>query len=254
MDQLGDRMKKYEAVTDVRLDTSMPICARIDGRSFSAFTRGCKKPFDDRVSGAMRAAAAYLVEHTHAKIGYVQSDEITLIWQAPETGSIIFDGRVLKLASVCASLASVKFYDFFGGSKLPAFDCRVWSLPSRDEAANVLVWRSLDARKNAVSSACRAHFSAKQMHRKNQAEMKAMLASIGIDFDAHYPAEDRHGVFFRRVTGKRKIDDKTWEKIPASKRPATRFVTRSWVDQIEMPFFTEVTNREAVIFDGAAPL
>lgn len=253
MDELGDRMKGYEAATDVRLDTSLPICARIDGRSFSRFTRGCEKPFDSRVSGAMRAAAAYLVDHTHAKIGYVQSDEITLIWQAADTGSIIFDGRVLKLASVCASMAAVKFYCAFGGDRLPAFDCRVWSVPSQTEAANVLVWRALDARKNAVSSACRAHFSAKTMHRKDQAEMREMLTTAGIDFDTHYHADDRYGVFYRRVSGEREIDDETWARIPEKNRPESRTVTRSWVDQIDMPFFAGVTNREAVIFDGASP-
>ena len=253
MDELGSRMKEYEATTDTRLDTALPICARIDGRSFSRFTRGCKKPFDARVSNAMRETAKYLVDQTHAKIGYVQSDEITLIWQASEGGSVFFDGRVLKLASVCASMAAVKFYSVFGGDKLPSFDCRVWQVPSQTEAANALVWRALDARKNAVSSACRAHFSAKRMHKKDQSLMREMLASIGIDFDTDYPVEDRHGVFFRRISGPRWIPQEEWEKIPGKHRPKSRTVIRSWVDQIDMPFFTEVTNREAVIFDGVSP-
>ena len=35
-DELGDRMKAYEAVyTDVRLPENQPVYARIDGRSFS---------------------------------------------------------------------------------------------------------------------------------------------------------------------------------------------------------------------------
>lgn len=253
LDELGDRMKAYERTTEARLDTSLPVIARIDGRSFSTLTRGCKKPFDSRVSGAMRSAASYLVEETHAKIGYVQSDEITLLWQNTEGGSIIFDGRVLKLCSVLAAMASVKFDREFGSERLPAFDCRVWSVPSQVEATNVLLWRALDARKNAVSSACRAHFSAKKMHKKRQSDMRDMLASVGVDFDAHYHAEDRHGVFFRRVTGQREIDDAIWQKIPAAHRPETRFVTRSWVEAISMPFFGDVTNRVAVVFDGAEP-
>lgn len=252
-DEFGDRMKAYERATETRLDASLPIIARIDGRSFSTFTRGCEKPFDARVSGAMRAAAAYLVEQAHAKIGYVQSDEITLIWQNADGGSIIFDGRVLKLCSVLASMAAVRFDREFGGERLPAFDCRVWSVPSQVEAANTLLWRALDARKNAVSSACRAHFSAKKMHKKRQADMRDMLAGVGVDFDAHYPAEDRHGVFYRRVTGEREIDDETWRKIPEAHRPETRLATRSWVEAIPMPFFGDVTNRVAVVFDSADP-
>lgn len=252
-DELGDRMKAYERATEVRLDPALPIVARIDGRAFSTFTRGCEKPFDTRVSRAMRAAAKHIVEKSHAKIGYVQSDEITLIWQNAEGGSIIFDGRVLKLCSVLASMVAVRFDREFGSNRMPAFDCRVWQVPSQEEAANTLLWRALDARKNSVSSACRAHFSAKKMHGKRQADMLDMLASVGVDFDTAYSVEDRHGVFFRRVTCERQIDDETWEKIPEKHRPNSRLAMRSLVEAIPMPFFRDVTNRAAVIFNGDAP-
>jgi tRNA(His) guanylyltransferase len=253
-DEMGDRMKGYEAVaTRERLDPSLPICARIDGRAFSGFTRGCERPFDARVSGAMRETTKYLVDETHAKIGYVQSDEITLIWQNTDGGSVFFDGRVQKLTSVLASMAGVKFYSVYGGNRLPAFDCRVWQVPSQEEAVNVLLWRAFDARKNAVFSAARAHFSPKQMHLKRQPDLRAMLASVGVDFDTHYPAEDRHGVFYRRVTGQREMDDATWAAIPERHRPASRDVVRSWVEPISMPFFGDVANRVDVVFNGAAP-
>lgn len=255
MDELGTRMKGYEAAaTGARLDPALPICARIDGRSFSTFTRGCKKPFDMRVSGAMRATAAYLVDQTHAKIGYVQSDEISLIWQNVDGGSVIFDGKVYKMTSVLASMAAVRFYTAFGGgSRLPAFDCRVWQLPSQTEAANTILWRALDARKNAVSAACRSKYSAKKMHGKGRAAQVQMLAEAGVDFETAYPEADRHGVFFRRVSREVEIDDETWARIPEANRPPSRMVVRSAVERVAMPFFGDVTNREAVIFDAADP-
>lgn len=43
---LGDRMKQYEQVTQVRLIRRMPVILRLDGKSFHRFTRGFKKPFD----------------------------------------------------------------------------------------------------------------------------------------------------------------------------------------------------------------
>ncbi len=252
-DELGDRMKGYERSTEVRLNPAMPIIARIDGRAFSSFTRGCEKPFDVRVSSAMRAATAHLVEETHPKIAYVQSDEITLIWQNTEGGSVLFDGRVLKLCSVLASIAAVRFDRAFGGESLPSFDCRVWQVPSQEEAANTLLWRAMDARKNSVSSACRAHYSAKAMFCKSQTEMREMLTAAGVDFDTAYASEDRHGVYFRRVTGPREIDDEAWSRIPERHRPESRIVLRSWVEAIPMPFFGDVKNRATVIFDGANP-
>jgi tRNA(His) guanylyltransferase len=252
-DEMGDRMKAYEAATELRLDCSLPICARIDGRSFSSFTRGAEKPFDARVSTAMRETARHLVDQSHARIGYVQSDEITLIWLNEEGGSILFDGRVQKMASVLASMAAVKFFSVYGGNRLPAFDCRVWHVPTKDEAANVILWRAFDARKNSVSSACRALHSARQMHGKRQADMRAMLAAKGVDFDTTYDARDRLGVYFRRVTGERELDDAAWAAIPETHRPASRTVIRSWVDEVPMPFFGDVANRVEVVFDGAEP-
>ena len=47
-------MKGYEAVeTARRFDVHLPIYARIDGRSFSRFTRGMARPFDIRMIDAM---------------------------------------------------------------------------------------------------------------------------------------------------------------------------------------------------------
>jgi len=253
-DEMGNRMKGYEAAgTALRFCPALPICARIDGRSFGKFTRGCDKPFDAKISSAMRATCAYVVEQTHAKIGYVQSDEISLVWQAVEGGSIIFDGKAHKMNSVIASMAAVKFYSIYGGSRLPAFDCRTWQLPTQTEAANTLLWRAMDARKNAVSMACRSVCSAKSMHKQGRADQMAMLAAMGIDFDSTYPPQDRHGVFFRRVSGEVEIDDATWAKIPERHRPEGRLAVRSWIEELSMPFFGKVTNREAVIFDAAKP-
>ena len=39
---LGDRMKQYEQVTQVRLIRRMPVILRLDGKSFQRFTRGFK--------------------------------------------------------------------------------------------------------------------------------------------------------------------------------------------------------------------
>ena len=80
-DDLGDRMKAYEAVeTDRAFDPALPLVVRLDGRAFSTFTRGMEKPFDHTLSRIMREVTAHLVEKNHARIGYTQSDEITLLF------------------------------------------------------------------------------------------------------------------------------------------------------------------------------
>lgn len=95
-DALGDRMKAYEAAeSDRRFMPLLPIYARIDGRSFSRFTAGLARPFDLAFQEAMILTTKALVEHTHARIGYTQSDEISLVWQQDRYDSdVFFGGRV----------------------------------------------------------------------------------------------------------------------------------------------------------------
>ena len=45
-DNLGDRMKSYENVERRYLTRRTPTLIRIDGKCFSSFTKGFKKPFD----------------------------------------------------------------------------------------------------------------------------------------------------------------------------------------------------------------
>lgn len=259
-DELGSRMKAYEAVeAQRRLDVTLPICARIDGRRFSKFTRGFDRPFDPHMSAAMRATCAHLVEHTRALIGYVQSDEISLVWQAVGEGSsIFFDGRVQKMTSVLAAMATAHFalrlsrvsatHAAIVEARAPVFDARVWQVPSRIEAANTLLWRAMDARKNSVSAVCRAHYSAKAMHGQGQADMREMLALKGVDFEADFSSADKWGVFYQRRVREVELTEPEWFAIPEKHRPVSRIVVRSFVEPLDIGYFGDVSDRAAVIF------
>lgn len=261
-DDFGDRMKQYESVeTQRRLNSMQPIYARIDGRCFSGFTRGMARPFDATMSAAMSEVTSFLVEETHACMGYTQSDEISLCWLAETSeSSILFDGKVQKMVSVLASIATAKFLQLAlerwpekCAETLPTFDCRVFQLPLREEAANAFLWRAQDATKNAISMAARSHFSAKTLHGKSGLEMKQMLAAKGIDFD-DYPRGFRLGTFLRRVTIERPLSEEERERIPEKHRPASgTLFKRSHIATLEMPPFHQVANRAQVIFDGATP-
>lgn len=261
-DSFGDRMKLYESEeTERSFIPLLPIYARIDGRCFSAFTRGLDRPYDKRMSGAMIATASKLVEDTHARIGYTQSDEISLVWLADDPKSdVFFAGRVQKMVSVLASLATAAFTRAildgplaYLAPRLPHFDARVFSLPSRTEAANVFLWRELDATKNAVSMAARAYYSHRHLHGKTGPEMQEMLFEKGVNFN-DYPAFFKRGTFLRRVTRERELAAQELERIPEAHRPAVGATfLRSAVETLDMPRFSKVTNREAVIFDAAAP-
>lgn len=264
-DEFGDRMKMYEAVETARtLDPALPIYARVDGRSFSNFTRAMRRPFDDRMTAAMVGVVKYLVGATHARIGYTQSDEISIVWLSEEDAQPLFGGKVHKLTSVLASMAAASMqyeirqaFDDNDASilceALPHFDCRVFSLPSKVEAANAFLWRAMDARKNAVSMAARSVYSSKEMHGKDQSEMRAMMAQKGIVFE-DYPLAFREGTWVRRVTVEKPLGNYELARIPEKHRPAPGSrVTRSEVRSFHIPEFHRVANRSEVIFDSAEP-
>jgi tRNA(His) guanylyltransferase len=164
---------------------------------------------------------------------------------------VFFSGKVQKIASVVASMAAAKFARVCPPGfeeRLPHFDARVFQLPDKMEAANVFLWRAMDARKNAISMAAQAEFSHRQLHGKGQADMLAMLADAGIDFEA-IPASFRRGTFVRREVVTRLLTDDELERIPEKHRP-TGPVERNHMAVIDMPPFNKVTNRIEVIFDG----
>lgn len=258
-DELGDRMKAYEVIETSRsLNHLYPVYARIDGRGFSKFTRHMDRPFDLRMLSSMIGTAQYLVEQTHAAIGYVQSDEISLVWDGdPDNNQLFFAGKIQKQCSVLASMAAARFaveiQSNFGqlGTACPHFDCRVIQMPTRTEAANMLLWRELDARKNSVSMLARHYFSHKELQNKNQHDMLAMLADRGIRMEDQMQNFQR-GTWLRRVVEDRRLTAAELEEIPERHRPHPDVVvTRSRVQAQVFPPFNTVRNRVEVIFDGA---
>lgn len=54
LDQLGDRMKMYEQAEAGRTAMKgLPLLARLDGRAFHTYTRGLKRPYDERLTRCM---------------------------------------------------------------------------------------------------------------------------------------------------------------------------------------------------------
>ena len=86
-DSLGDRMKShYENIPKTRLTRREPVIIRIDGKAFHTFTRGFQRPFDNILIESMQETMKYLCENIQGcKLGYYQSDEISLLITDYET-------------------------------------------------------------------------------------------------------------------------------------------------------------------------
>jgi Uncharacterized conserved protein len=179
-DSLGDRMKRYEAVSQTKLMNRTPVIMRLDGKAFHTFTRGLEKPFDDRLNRAMSFTMQTLCEEIQgAQMGYTQSDEISILLQdwATFTTDGWYDYKTQKMVSVAASIATAVFntaYQHPKNTKLALFDARVFNVPF-EEVTNAFIWRQQDATRNSINSLAQAHFSHKELQGLNVSQVQDKL-------------------------------------------------------------------------------
>lgn len=201
---LAEYMKQFEQVETGRQLVS-PIICRVDGKRFSRFTSSLNKPMDERLLWVMNELATEMVEHFTARVGFVQSDEISLLLynlDKPES-QLPYDGKVYKLIAELASFATVRFNDLLGKELVwkrlenPRFDARVFMLPV-EHIKNYFLWRYRDGERNSIAAIAQAHYSHKQLHLKTTADMLDMLSRDGIDIH-DWPINFRHGTFLRRI-------------------------------------------------------
>ncbi len=206
---LGDRMKAYEnQYTASQCLPYCPVIARIDGCHFHNFTKGLEKPFCQPLHEIFCKTTAHLLKETGAACGYTQSDEISLMFfQKEHKSQLYFDGKIFKLNSVLASIATRWFNDLFiTNRKIPltnilkkraTFDCRTFSLPSRSEVCNYFMWRQRDAVKNSIAGLAHSQFPPKALYNKNESDMQEMLFQKGINWNNTLSAFKR-GSFIKR--------------------------------------------------------
>jgi hypothetical protein len=165
----------------------------------------------------------YLVQATHARIGYTQSDEISLVWLADGLESdVFFSGKVQKMVSVLASMAATKFVTVIPAEyrdRLPhsmrgcsSFHRKTKrripssSAPWTPARARSAWWRKGDSRRRRFTARIRR-------------PCIAMLADVGVDFEADYPTCLRRGTFIRRNLTERLLTEEELAQISESHRP-----------------------------------
>ena len=263
-DVMGDRMKLYEGLNEKKLIPSLPILVRIDGKNFSTFTRGLGRPYDEGLTELMKETTRYLVEQTNACIGYTQSDEITLVlWGKTPKSEVYFNGKHSKLVSVLASMATaffaknqLNYLPLSHAHRLVHFDCRVWNVPSLEEAANAVLWREIDATKNSVQMLAQEHFSHKELQGKGRAAQHDLLHTKGINWN-DYPSFFKRGSYFARADLLTKYSVEDIEELPPKhhlRRNPGLVIERRIVVELDMPPFMKVINRTGVIFFEEDPI
>ena len=215
VDDLGNRMKKYEYITRTHLVPRTPVIIRLDGRAFHTFTRGFRRPFDEILIKTMQETMKKLCENIQGCVlGYTQSDEITLVLVDYQSLDVCgwFDYNIQKIASISASMATLyfnrRFYDnIWENRNLPSdylatllnaeqrgamFDARVFNIP-KEEVTNCILWRQNDATRNSIEMVGQAFFSHRELHGKSCSDIQDMLMERqGINWN-NYPIHQKRG-------------------------------------------------------------
>lgn len=226
-DELGNRMKEfYEDRFRYKLPRRAYTIMRIDGKAFHTYTRGLERPFDDGLIEDMNLTTAFLCKNIMgAKMGYVQSDEISILitdFDTQDTQSW-FDYNVQKMTSIAASLATSEFnrlrliretyvymidemskpykkleLEDIQNLKMANFDARVFQIPSRVEVENYFIWRQQDAVRNSISSVAQSLYSPKELHGKKTNDMQELIFQKGINWN-DYDFRKKRGAVIGKV-------------------------------------------------------
>lgn len=227
IDSLGNRMKDfYENRTRYLLPRRTYTVIRIDGKAFHTYTKGLKRPFDELFMEDMNETAKYLCANIQGcKLGFVQSDEISLVltdFDNLQTDAY-FNGNIQKITSISASITTAKFNElrnqrfvsqnggFMKPPKLAMFDSRVFTIPSKMEVINYLIWRQQDATRNSILTLAQSLFSHKEIQGKNMSVLQdKMFTEKGVNWNDLETDKKRGRLIIKKTYVKENTERSRW--------------------------------------------
>lgn len=223
---LGDGMKVYEdRPLEKYLPHDRPFLVRLDGHSFSKFTKKFKDfPFDNNFTKLMVTTSNQLLNDQtfHPRMVYTHSDEITLVFDYQDDIEMPFNGRTDKFLSLLSSKTSsifqkelTKYASLTNQSQFdnanPAFDARIIYFPKdrQYEIVNYFLWRSQrDSPRNYIAQKGRYHFGKKAVHGKNSKDILQMFVN-DTDPDVKLDVTDSfqfHGYYIKKGEPLKDVD------------------------------------------------
>lgn len=222
---IKEKCKKAQKLFDYKLDCNKPIIVHIDGKNFSKMIKNkFEKPFDKEFIDMMNNTAKFICQNVQGvKLAYTQSDEITLIiTKSSPDSEIFFGGRLCKLQSVIAALATSEFNRHFirhqvfnkddwsnygiadldqelFDMKMTQFDCKAWNVDTLYDAVLWLLFRNIDCVRNSKQQAAQTYISPKKLTNLSTDEQIAkLLEEKNIDWN-QYPDNMKYGRFIKKA-------------------------------------------------------
>jgi len=228
-------MKEREIYTGIK--ALAPVIVRLDGRAFHQFLahQSLKRPFDEGFSQAMVHVCSSLMSESGLAplFAYTFSDEISLYLD-----ELPFEGRVEKLTSVIASMASSSLTLAMKPTSPISFDARIIPV-EKGMVADYLNWRQKEAWRNHINGYSQVLLQKDGLSRTEvQRQLNGVSARVlheicfehGVNL-AQTPAWERRGimVYYTQYT-KEGYNPVTKEKTEAIRR-------RVYVDR-DLPIFS----------------
>jgi len=198
IDYLEMKMRELEYFHDLKVLPEVWTILRMDGRSFSTYTKyNFKKPFDEKFRDLMVKTTGFLLRELYGLYAYTESDEISIL--LPKNFNM-FSREVEKLASISAGLASSMFS--IQAQALQHFDSRVIIAVTQEQVLDYFKWRQLDAARCALNGWCywtlrkegkSANKATRIMNKMPRSEKNELLFERGINFN-EVPAWQRRGI------------------------------------------------------------
>lgn len=178
MSKFDDKMRELEQPTNITLDRYKPVIIRVDGKAFHSYHKKFDGHFSVKMQTAMNDALMLVMKNiSEIQFGYTNSDEMTFVL-LPE--NVAYSNRVLKIASIVASIATAGFNKSTGFVSPAFFDARVYNVKNLDEVADILHWRKTCGMRNAVNTCAREFLSKSEMRKKTPDELEQKLFSLGL--------------------------------------------------------------------------
>jgi tRNA(His) guanylyltransferase len=235
---------------------------RLDGKAFHTFTRGLIRPYDQRLSQLMVDTTIHVIKETQAKLGYTQSDEISLFFSPSPVNktdsNYLFSGSYQKITSVLASMTLSYFVRELPrripekASELAIFDCRVWNVENASEVYLNFLVRQQDAVENSVLMKAHSLFPHSELQGCSSIEKRVMLRNIGMPWE-NEPRHFKSGTFVGRMVRSIEMSPERLERIPLEYRHSDSRRRRFVVEDLDLGLLQhEDAELVAALFEGSS--
>ncbi len=237
-------MKEREIYAGIR--AVPPVIIRLDGRAFHSLLadHSFARPYDNTFAdGMVRVCTDFFTKSGFTPLlAYTFSDEISLLF--PE---LPFDGRIEKLASVCASFASSSLTIALRLNDPVAFDARIIPVES-GHVSGYLAWRQKEAWRNhmngysqtvLVRQGMKPHLVQRQLDGLKAAELHEICFQNGINL-ATTPSWERRGI----MVYKKQAQKEGMNPVTGEKTLAIRHIV---VEDRDLPLFSGPQGQELIM-------